>query len=112
VIRGWINELRTVGNTSIDEQRYEGRFLRVASVLRWPFELGVTISLVRTKSNGERASPVATAAVAATKSDAQGYGEAISIMRSMSSLTPMSGTLKIALRKLLPQFSSSDCNTV
>lgn len=45
MIRGWINELRTVGNTSIDEQRYEGRFLRVASVLRWPFELGVTISL-------------------------------------------------------------------
>lgn len=31
--------------TRIEEQRYEGRALRVASVRRWPLELGVTMSL-------------------------------------------------------------------
>lgn len=32
--------------------------------------------------------------------------------RSMSSLTPRSGTLRIALRKLRDQFSNRDCSTV
>ena len=42
---GWIRELRTVGTRSIEEQRYEGRARRVASVLRGLLALGVTISL-------------------------------------------------------------------
>lgn len=70
------------------------------------------ISLVRTMSKGASRTPVATAAEAATKRDAQGYGDAMSTSRSMSSFTPRSGTLKMALRKLRDQFSSSDCKTV
>lgn len=67
---------------------------------------------VRTRSRGESISPVATAAVAATHREAQGYGDAMSISRSRSSLTPRSGTLNRALSKLLDQFSSSEDKTV
>jgi hypothetical protein len=42
---GCTSELRTVGTSKIEEQRYEGRALRVASVLRGPLALGVTMSL-------------------------------------------------------------------
>ena len=67
---------------------------------------------VRTRSNGERINPVVTAAAAATKSEAQGYGDAISMSRSKSSFTPRSGTLKRAQRRLRDQFSSNDWSTV
>ena len=67
---------------------------------------------VRTRSSGARRIPVATAAVPATNKEAHGYGDAMSTSRSMSSLTPRSGTLNMALRKLLDQFSRSDCRTV
>ena len=43
------------------------------------------IYLVRIRSRGESISPVATAAAAATHRDAQGYGDAMAISRSMSS---------------------------
>jgi len=66
---------------------------------------------VRTRSKGARISPVVTAAAAATNNDAQGYGDAMSINRSMSFFTPRSGTLKSALSRLRDQFSSSDCRT-
>lgn len=68
--------------------------------------------LVRTRSKGARRTPVATAAVAATKRDAQGYGDAMSTKRSISSLRPRSGTLRTALKKLRDQFSRSDWRTV
>lgn len=122
---GCTSEWRTVGRNTAEGQKYDGKDRRLANVLRWPLDPGVTMSLrllalhieqlreqvsylVRTMSSGARATPVATAAAPATKSETQGYGDAISISRSISSFTPRSGTLNIALRKLLPQFSSSD----
>jgi hypothetical protein len=70
------------------------------------------IYLVRMRSRGARARLVVTAAAAATSKEAQGYGDAMSTRRSMLSLTPRSGTLNTALRKLLDQFSNRDCKTV
>ncbi len=63
-------------------------------------------------SSGDSMRPVATAAAAATKSDAHGYGDAMSMRRSTSSFSPRSGTLNRALSKLLDQFSSKDWRTV
>ena len=74
-------------------------------------DCAVSLYLVRTRSKGERTSAETTAAAAATNSDAHGYGDAMSISRSMSFLTPISGTLNSALSKLRDQFSNSDCKT-
>lgn len=126
---GLTKECRIVGRATIEEQTYDGSARRVKIVLRCPLKLGVRINLrgsvlgnslaaqlktyhVRTRSKGASATPVATAAAPAIKNEAQGYGDAMSRRRSRSSLTPKSGTLKIALKKLLDQFSSKDCKTV
>jgi hypothetical protein len=68
--------------------------------------------LVRTRSSGERARLVITAAAAATPREAHGYGDAISTSLSRSVFKPRSGTSKTALSRLRDQFSSSDCRTV
>ena len=42
---GWMREWSMVGTRTMGVQRYDGRDRRAASVLRWPRELGVMMSL-------------------------------------------------------------------
>lgn len=72
VRNGWTREFRMVGAIRDEGQIHEGRALRVASVRRGARPVDVTINLVRTRSRGARASPVATAAAAATQREAHG----------------------------------------
>lgn len=106
VRKGWTREWKIVGAMSVGWQSHEGRDRRDASVRLGARDVEVTINRVRMRSRGARMRPVVMAAAAATHSDAQGYGEAMSTNRSTSSLTPKSGTFSSALRRLRPQFSN------
>lgn len=86
-----MREWRMVGRRRGDGQKQEGSFRKVERMRRGGRDVGVTMRLkggkvlircmdggwqwtyrVRTRSNGESIKPVATAAAAATKRDAQG----------------------------------------
>lgn len=112
VKKGWTRELRIVGIIRDDGHIHEGNDRSVDRVRRGPRPVDVTISRVRMRSRGDSIRPVATAAAAATHSEAQGYGDAISTNLSTSSFSPRSGTFSNALSRLRDQFSSNDCSTV